>query len=115
MCRGAENLPIVAAGLTLPPTARLHLQRTQETVQAGTLIKFASVAGKAGLMRQFNLVINSTNYGYQEGCMSALIDDDTTLWLSSGLEDYFLGKSVPLLLYICHACVDRCTSIGGRY
>jgi hypothetical protein len=94
MCRGAENLPIVAAGLTLPPSTRLHLQRTKETVQAGTLVKFATVEGKAGLMRQFNLVANSTDYGYQEGCMSALIDGDTPLWMSSGLEDYFLGSFV---------------------
>ena len=90
MCRGVENLPIVAAGLTLPPSTRLHLQHTKKTVQAGTLIKFASVAGKAGLMRQFNLVVNSSNYRYQEGCMSAMIDQ-APLFLSSGLEDYFLG------------------------
>ena len=97
MCRGVENLPIVAAGLTLPPSTRLHLQHTKKTVQAGTLIKFASVAGKAGLMRQFNLVVNSSNYRYQEGCMSAMIDQ-APLFLSSGLEDYFLGtlESPPL-------------------
>ena len=41
-------------------------------------------------MRQFNLVVNSSNYRYQEGCMSAMIDQ-APLFLSSGLEDYFLG------------------------
>lgn len=90
-CRGVENLPLVVAGLQLPASARLSLQRTTATVAPGTLITFANVTGSAGVLRQFNLVINSTNYGYQEGCVSALIDGDTPLWLSSGLEDYFLG------------------------
>ena len=54
-------------------------------------ITFANATGSAGLLRQFNLVIDSSNYGYQEGCVSALIDNDEPLWLSSGLEDYFLG------------------------
>lgn len=91
MCRGVENMPLVVAGLQLPPSARLSLQRTTTTVVPGTLITFANATGTAGLLRQFNLVVNSTSYGYQEGCMSALIDNDTPLWLSSGLEDYFLG------------------------
>ena len=67
------------------------MQDTRRCWQAGTLIKFASVVGKAGLMRQFNLVVNSSNYRYQEGCMSAMIDQ-APLFLSSGLEDYFLGR-----------------------
>ena len=111
MCRGVENLPIVAAGLTLPPSTRLHLQHTKKTVQAGTLIKFASVAGKAGLMRQFNLVVNSSNYRYQEGCMSAMIDQ-TPLFLSSGLEDYFLGAS-STHRWMAHT--DVVPAVSGAY
>lgn len=91
MCRGVENLPIVVAGLTLPPSTRLQLQHTTETVRAGSLVKWGHVEGKAGLMRQLNLVVNSTNYHYQEGCVSAIIDSSNPVWLSSGLEDYFLG------------------------
>eukprot|EP00040_Diaphanoeca_grandis_P012242 m.62236 g.62236 ORF g.62236 m.62236 type:complete len:371 (-) comp23117_c0_seq1:77-1189(-) len=91
MCRGVENLPMVAAGISMPPSTRLKLTRTTKTVMVGEVINFANVSNKSGLMRQFNLVINSSNYGYQEGCMSARIDGDTDLWLSSGLEDYFLG------------------------
>mmetsp|Transcript_4922 Transcript_4922/g.12749 ORF Transcript_4922/g.12749 Transcript_4922/m.12749 type:complete len:212 (+) Transcript_4922:585-1220(+) len=91
MCRGVENMPITMAGLTLPNTARLQLVHTRETVQAGSLVTFANIGGKAGLLRQTNLVINSTNYAYQEGCVSAIIDGTQDLWMSSGLEDYFLG------------------------
>jgi hypothetical protein len=82
MCRGVENMPLVVAGLQLPPSARLSLQRTTATVTPGTLIAFANATGSAGLLRQFNLVVNSSTYGYQEGCISALIDNDTPLWLS---------------------------------
>jgi hypothetical protein len=91
MCRGVENLPIVVAGLTLPASTRLQLQRTTETVRAGSLVKWGTVESKAGLLRQLNLVVNSTNYHYQEGCVSAVIDGSDAIWLSSGLEDYFLA------------------------
>jgi hypothetical protein len=91
MCRGAENLPLVVSGLTLPTTARLQLIHTQRNVKAGSLVTFANVTGKSGLLRQTNLVINSADYSYQEGCVSARVDGDNALWLSSGLEDYFLG------------------------
>jgi hypothetical protein len=93
MCRGVENMPLVVSGLMLPPSTRLRLFRTQRTIAAGALVSFARVAGMSVLMRQFNLVVNSSDYSYQEGCMSARIDGDTELWLSSGLEEYFLGAS----------------------
>ena len=99
MCRGVENGPLVAAGVPLPPTARLMTTRTQATVAEGTLVTWASVAGRAGLLRQLHLLANSSNYHYQEGCVSAVIDG-VGLWLSSGLEDYFLGAyfhSMPAL------------------
>ena len=101
MCRGVENLPIVVAGLTLPPSTRLQLQRTTQTVRAGTLVKWGQVEGKAGLLRQLNLVVNSTNYRYQEGCVSAVIDGSNTVWLSSGLEvlDYL---NLMFLQYFLH-------------
>ena len=63
MCRGVENMPLVVAGLQLPPSARLSLQRTTATVKPGTLITFANATGTAGLLRQFNLVVNSSSYG----------------------------------------------------
>jgi hypothetical protein len=91
MCRGVENLPITMAGLTLPTSTRLNLVHTQETIESGSLSTWVNVTGKSGLLRQLNLVVNSTDYGYQEGCVSAKIDGTNDLWLSSGLEDYFLG------------------------
>eukprot|EP00941_MAST-03F_sp_MAST-3F-sp1_P000772 g772.t1 len=90
MCRGVENLPIVIGGLQLPSTTRLQLQRTSTTVRPGTLVNLANSTGNPGIMRQTNMVVNSTRYDYEEGCMSARIDGEP-LWLSSGLEDYFLG------------------------
>ena len=84
-------MPIVVSGLELPTTSRLQLVRTTDTITAGDLVTFANISGTNGLMRQLNLVINSTDYGYQEGCVSAVIDGANDLWLSSGLEDYFLG------------------------
>lgn len=96
MCRGVENLPIVIAGLPLPPSTRLNLVRTSTTVRAGELVMLANVSGKAGLLRQTNMVINSSSYSYQEGCISAIIDGTNDLWLSSGLEDYFLGACKSL-------------------
>lgn len=99
MCRGVENGPLTAAGVPLPPTARLVTTRTQATVAEGTLVTWASVNGRAGLLRQLHLLANSSDYSYQEGCVSAVVDG-SGLWLSSGLEDYFLGAyfhSMPAL------------------
>ena len=98
MVRGVENAPLVVSGLELPSeTARLRVIRTTTTVAANSLVTWAFVSGTAGLFRQLNLVVNSSAYTYQEGCVSARIDGGgsqpggTDLWLSSGLEDYFLG------------------------
>lgn len=54
------------SGLELPSSTRLKLVHTQDTVKAGALVNFASANKSAGLLRSFNLVINSTNYAYQE-------------------------------------------------
>ena len=90
MLRGVENGPLAAAGVPLPPSARLRTQRTQVTVGEGALVPWAAVAGRAGLLRHLHLVANSSTYKFQEGCVSAVVDGEGT-WLSSGLEDYFLG------------------------
>jgi hypothetical protein len=91
MVRGVEEWPLAVGAVPLPPSARLALTRTQATVPAGSLVTWAAVDGRAGLLRQVNLVVNSSDYRYQEGCVSAAIDGGGGLWLSSGLEDYFLG------------------------
>lgn len=99
MVRGVENGPLVVAGVPLPLTARLVTTRTQATVAEGTLVTWASVTGRAGMLRQLHLLANSSDYEYQEGCVSAVIDGNG-LWLSSGLEDVFLGAyfhSMPAL------------------
>lgn len=90
MVRGMENAPLVAAGLDLPTSTRLRLLHVHETVPANGVVTLANVSGTRGLLRQVNFVSNSSTYAYQEGCVSALLDGEP-LWVSSGLEDYFLG------------------------
>lgn len=90
MVRGVEQAPLVLSGLELPPSARLRLQRTTATVRANSVVALANVSGTGGLLRQLTLVANSSDYLFQEGCMSARVDG-AGLWLSSGLEDYFLA------------------------
>ena len=90
MVRGVEQAPLVLSGLELPPSARLRLQRTTATVRANSVVTLANVSGTGGLLRQLTLVANSSDYLFQEGCMSARVDG-AGLWLSSGLEDYFLA------------------------
>ena len=92
MCRGLENAPLVFSGLTFPPNTRLATQRTTNaSVTPGTLVSFADVSGTHGIVRQINLVVNSSNYGYQEGCVSALIDGENAIWISSGLEGWWIS------------------------
>lgn len=101
MCRGFENGALQLAGMALPSTTRLRLVRTTEpAVPHGSLVTFANLTGASGMLHQLNLVVNSSSYAYQEGCVSARIDGDNPLWLSSGLEDYFLGAyfhSMPVV------------------
>lgn len=91
MVHGMENAPLVVSGLQLPPAStRLHMQRTTTTASPETLVTFVNASNTSGLLRQLVLQTNSSNYAYQEGCVSAIVDQQM-LWLSSGLEDYFFG------------------------
>eukprot|EP00658_Telonema_sp_P-2_P038386 TRINITY_DN27557_c0_g1_i3.p1 TRINITY_DN27557_c0_g1~~TRINITY_DN27557_c0_g1_i3.p1 ORF type:complete len:387 (+),score=66.17 TRINITY_DN27557_c0_g1_i3:135-1295(+) len=85
---GAENLPMVIGRLDLPPTSKLHVKTFDQTVGMGGLVTLASIKG-AGLVTQLNMFVRSSA-AYQEGCAQATVDG-TKLWLSSGLEDFFLG------------------------
>lgn len=81
---------MVVSGMQLPSNARLQLQSVNTVVPANGVVTLANFTGSAGLLRQVNMVANSSTYMYQEGCVSAWLDDQP-LWLSSGLEDYFLA------------------------
>jgi hypothetical protein len=88
---GVENYPIAVGNLELPSNAKLQIHRFDESVPVGTLVTLANVSGSAGLLTQLNVWIRSSE-AYQEGCIQATIDGGRKLWMSSGLEDYFLGS-----------------------
>eukprot|EP00756_Hemistasia_phaeocysticola_P049432 Hpha_TRINITY_DN23905_c0_g1::TRINITY_DN23905_c0_g1_i1::g.137841::m.137841 len=92
MIRGMENAPLTVSGLDLPPSARLNMAHTKVDAVVDTLIGLVNTSGKSGMLRQVTMYANSSTYKFQEGCVSAIIDGrQDPLWLSSGLEDYFLG------------------------
>ena len=86
---GAENLPVAIGNLQLPPTARLRVERGDKSVGLGGLASLVDVSGSTGLLASVNMFVRSTA-AYQEGCFQATVDGKK-LWLSSGLEDFFLG------------------------
>jgi hypothetical protein len=90
--RGVENLPVVISGVTLPETARLRLYR-KENYLARRLEEFelCNVA-RAGLLYQVTIAARSQNLNFMEACLRAYLERaEQPLFLSSGLEDYFLG------------------------
>ncbi len=98
--RGTEDLSLVVAGQRLPDGARLRLHRL-EGHEAEPLEEFAlcDVPG-AGLLYLVTIAAESLrNVGdwkdisYMEGCIRAYLNGGTEpQYLSSGLEDYFLGS-----------------------
>ena len=86
---GAENTPVAIGNLQLPPTARLRVERFDQSVGLGGLASLVDVNGSTGLLASLNMFVRSTA-AYQEGCFQATVDGKK-LWLSSGLEDFFLG------------------------
>ena len=90
--RGVENLPVEFSGVRLPDEARLRLHRLQD-YHAKSLEEFALCdTSAAGVLYQVTIAAKSTKLQFLESCVRAYVDgSDEVLWLSSGLEDYFLG------------------------
>lgn len=90
--RGTENLPLEISGVHLPDDARLKLHKL-ENYTAKPLEEFDIYkTSKAGVLYQTSIAAKSSNFSYQEACVRAYIDGKKhPLFLSSGLEDYFLG------------------------
>lgn len=90
--RGSEGLPVEVAGVRLPANARLKLH-AREDFSAQPLEEFALLDTPGdGLLYQVTMAARSGNLSYMEACMRAYIGGaQEPLWLSSGLEDYFLG------------------------
>ncbi len=90
--RGLQNHSLEECGFTLPPHTRLRLHRREEIhVQPLDEFDLARVQ-RAGLLFQVTMAARSSNFEFMEGQMRAYIDGAATVqFLSSGLEDYFLG------------------------
>lgn len=90
--RGIENLPLEVSGLQMPAHARLRLhKRENQQVQPLDEFVLCEVAG-AGMVFMVTMAAKSTNFEFMEGQMRAYLGNDRTpQFLSSGLEDYFLG------------------------
>jgi hypothetical protein len=90
--RGLENHAAEACGFLLPLKARLKLHKLENYVaQPLEEFELARVPG-AGLVFQVAMAAESTNLEFMEGRMRAYFGQDPKpQFLSSGLEDYFLG------------------------
>jgi hypothetical protein len=90
--RGTENLPVKIAGVQLPDNARLKLHKL-ENYTAARLEEFnICTTSNAGVLYQTTVAADSANFNFQESLVRAYIDGaKNPLFLSSGLEDYFLG------------------------
>jgi len=98
--RGTEGLPVTLGGVRLPDSARLRLHRL-EGRRAKPLEEFAlcETAG-SGALYQVTLAARGDrplgtweDQAYQEGCVRAYVGGAAKpLFLSSGLEDYFVSS-----------------------
>lgn len=94
--RGLENGQLEVCGFPLPSTARLKLHKViDREVQPLEEFDLAKVAG-TGLLFQVTMAAQSSNFEFLEGQMRAYFGPETKLdtklqFISSGLEDYFLG------------------------
>jgi len=90
--RGINNLPLEVSGLRVPDEARLRLHK-MESLHVAPLQEFdlCQVDG-AGMVFQVTMAAKSMNLEFMEGQMRAYMGrDKEPQFLSSGLEDYFLG------------------------
>jgi hypothetical protein len=97
--RGTENLPISLGGVRLPDSTRLRLyKREDHTAQPLEEFNLCNLKG-AGAVYQVTIAARATpadgtqpNLAFLEACMRAYFGStQEPTFLSSGLEDYFLG------------------------
>ena len=98
--RGTRNLPVLVVGVRLPASARLRLHRL-EAYRARPLEEFTVCESKgSGALYQLFLAVEGErplhtweDQAYQEGCVRAYMGGSRTpVFLSSGLEDYFVSS-----------------------
>jgi len=90
--RGIENLSLAISGIQMPARARLRLHKKEDhQVQPLDELVLCDVAG-GGMVFMVTMAAKSTNFEFMEGQIRAYFGKDPTpQFLSSGLEDYFLG------------------------
>jgi hypothetical protein len=90
--RGVENGRVSLGGVELPKDARLKLIRLEDhDAQPLEEFNLCDVPGK-GAVYQVAIAAKGTSLTYLEACIRAYLGGNKTpLFLSSGLEDYFLG------------------------
>lgn len=90
--RGVENGRVTLGGVELPKEARLKLIRLEDhDAQPLEEFNLCDVPGK-GAVYQVAIAAKGTSFTYLEACIRAYLGGaKTPLFLSSGLEDYFLG------------------------
>ena len=90
--RGMRNAQVDVPGLTLNPNARLRLYK-RENLGVEPLVEFDLCrTDRSGVLFQTAIAATSENFEYLEGMLRCYVGDaDVPQYLSSGLEDYFLG------------------------
>lgn len=90
--RGIKGIPLQISGLQIPSTARLRLHRVDDRrVEPLQEFELCRVAGD-GMIFQVTMAAKSSNFEFMEGQMRAYMGgSNEAQFLSSGLEDYFLG------------------------
>ncbi len=90
--RGMENLPLQVSGIQLPANVRLRLHKKEDlTVQPLEEFALCELSG-AGMLFMVTMAAKSGNFEFMEGQMRAYFGSSREpQFLSSGLEDYFLG------------------------
>jgi hypothetical protein len=90
--RGVENLSVQLGGVTLPDSARLRLYKVENRVTKP--LEEIDVYNRkvSGALYQVTVAAKSSNFSFLEGCVRAYLEgSDQPAFLSSGMEDYFLG------------------------
>lgn len=90
--RGIRNAPLDVPGLALSPNAKLRLY-TRENLIIEPFVEFdLCKTERSGVLFQVAMSAKSDNFEFLEGMMRCYLGRSTTpQYLSSGLEDYFLG------------------------
>lgn len=90
--RGTEDMSIIISGVTLQDEVKLRLHKL-ENYAADPLEEFLiyNSYDKQGCLYLTAISAVSTNFNFQESCIRGYFNSNEPEYLSSGLEDYFLG------------------------